>query len=94
MKEILQQILNSEQLGHACLWVPAVGQIMGKIVSVNDEVVVLDSAPNKASGMYWTSVIRIDAIEVIDFRTDTRPLSEAECEEMGIPIEEEENTNE
>ena len=94
MKEILEQILKSDQLAQTSLWVPTVGQISGKIVSVNDDVVVLDASPNKESGMYWTTVIRIDAIEVIDFRSDTRPLSEVECEDMGLPIEEEENTNE
>lgn len=86
--------MESEQIACTCLWVNTVGQLMGRITSVTDEIVVLDAAPNRQSGMYWTSVIRIDAIEVIDFRTDTRPLSETECAEMGLPVEEEENTNE
>ena len=94
MKEILEQILRSEQLAHTCLWVPTIGQISGKIISVNDDIVVLDSAPNKNSGMYWTTVIRIDAIEVVDFRTDTRPLTKEERAEIGLSIEEEENTSE
>lgn len=94
MKEILEQILKSEQLAHTYLWVPTVGSISGRIVSVNKDVVVLDAAPDKTSGMYWTTVVKISAIEVIDFRSDTRPLTEVECEEMNIPIEEEENTSE
>lgn len=94
MKEILEQILKSEQLAHTCLWLNTTGAISGKIVFVNDEITILDASPNSTSRSYWSTVVRISAIEAIDFRSDPRPLTEEECEDMSIPIEEEENTSE
>lgn len=95
MKKILLQILNSEQIHETCLWLNTTGPISGKIVFVDDEIVMLDASPNAKSGMFWTTTVRISAIEVIDFRSDTRPLTEEECEDLGITLEEEEeNTSE
>jgi hypothetical protein len=90
MKEILNQILNSDQQSHTCLWANVLGSVSGRIISVNDEIVVLEPALNNNGDRYWTTVIRISDIIAIDFRSDPRPLTNIECEDMGVPIEEEE----
>jgi ClpP class serine protease len=94
MREILEQILNSEQIAKICLWLNTTGPITGKVVYVNDEIVILSAFTNSISGRYWTTAVRISAIEVIDFRSDTRPLTEEEVEDMDNSVEEEENTSE
>lgn len=94
MKEILKQILESNQEATSCFWIKVVGSITGKIVSITDEILTLDAVSNERSGMYWTTYIRIDDIVAIDFRSDVRPLTMEEYEDMGLSIPEEENTTE
>lgn len=88
MKEILKQILESEQVSFTCVLLPDGQWLWGRLQSVTDELLVFENAPNKNTGRYWTTIVRIDAIQALDFRCDTRPLTEEEKESQGIPIEE------
>ena len=60
----------------------------GKIQAVQDDLLWFRAHPNSKSGMYWTTVVRISAIQAVDFRSDERPLTQMEKEALGLPVEE------
>ena len=88
MREILKQILNGDQLSDTCIYMPDGTWLWGKIQAVTDDLLWFKSSTNTKSERHWTTVVRIDAIQALEFRSDMRDLTSLEKEHLGLPIEE------
>ena len=88
MRQILQQILKSNQIVESCLLLTDGTWIWGKVQTVTEDLVWFTSSCNEKTGRHWTTVIKIDCIQAIDFRSDVRPVTGSERELLGLPVEE------
>lgn len=80
MKEILEQILKSEQVNNLCILLPDGQWLCGKIQSMNKDLLWLKSCTNNKTDRYWTVITKIDVINAIEYRSDIRPLTNLEKE--------------
>jgi len=87
MKELLEQILNSGQLSDTCILLLDGTWMWGKIQAVSDDLLWFRGSFNSKSERFWTTVVRIEFIQAIDFRSDVRQLTAIEKEHLGLPVE-------
>jgi len=90
MKEIFKHLIKQSAESNTCVLLSNGEWFCGRVIGLSDdELVWFQSIPHSETKMHWTNVIRIKDISQVEFRSDSRPLSNLEKEELGLVLKEE-----